>query len=67
MSKGRGVRAIIAGVFVTGMAAAGLGVTAASAGVNGPPPKCEVDGGPNGGPVEIEQNGRAVRGVQLCR
>jgi hypothetical protein len=65
MSKGRGVRAIIAGVFVTGMAAAGLGVTAASAGVNGPPPKCEVDGGPNGGPVEIEQNGRAVRCATL--
>jgi hypothetical protein len=65
MSKGRGVRAIIAGVFVTGMAAAGLGVTAASAGVNGPPPNCEVDGGPNGGPVEIEQNGRAVRCATL--
>jgi Domain of unknown function (DUF5979) len=67
MSKGRSVRAIVAGVFVAGMVAAALGVGAGSAGAgNGDGIECEVKDGENGDTIVVPaQNGRVRNCAQL--
>lgn len=66
MSKRRGVRAIVASVFVTGTAAVGLVVGAGSAGAgNGDGIQCEVQGD-NGDTIIIPtQDGRVAQCAQL--
>ena len=66
MTGARGLRGVIASVFVIGAATIGVAINAVPAGAGVEGIRCETPNGDNGGPIVVpEQNGRVESCAQL--